>query len=126
MEQPFFFFLFFSVSVMSVSVSITNLFRTLVSNVHIASLLNFVFLLSIQWSPSTKWQVEVTSVLSIDYLQYGVALYCWGREHGEGWHTVNNDVIICLGKKKDLYYCFKCALILIFFSFSSFLFFFAV
>lgn len=32
-----------------------------------------------------------------------------GKKKG-GWHTVYNDVIICL--RKDLYYCFKCALIL--------------
>lgn len=31
---------------------------------------------------------------------------------GRGWHTVYNDVIICL--RKDLYYCLKCALMLIF------------
>lgn len=34
-----------------------------------------------------------------------------GKKKG-GLHTVYNDVIICL--RKDLDYCFKCALILIF------------
>lgn len=40
-----------------------------------------------------------------------------GKKKG-GWHTVYNDVIICL--RKDLYYCFKCALILILFFFLLF------
>lgn len=34
------------------------------------------------------------------------------EEKKGGWHTVHNDVIICL--RKDLYYCFECALTLIF------------
>lgn len=43
-----------------------------------------------------------------------------GKKKG-GWRTVYNDVIICL--REDLYYCFKCALIL---NFLSFFLFFAV
>lgn len=34
------------------------------------------------------------------------------KNKGGVWRTVYNDVIICL--RKDLYYCLKCALILIF------------